>query len=445
MYTQVTCPNCQTPYTAEIHQVIDSDETPHLKQQLLAGQLNVAVCPSCGAGGQMMTPMLFHDAKHEMFIIFMPQELNMGQMEREQLIGQMARQVMDSMPQEKRRAYMLQPQTMITMQSFMEKVLETEGVTKEMIQRQQKQLELLQTLAKADKDVADHLIKERANEIDETFFAMLQQYIDTAAQMQDNDQLIPLTNLRAKLMTKTKVGQELERQQIALHGLNREAKAQNGLSPELLLKHLLKHLGDEKIEAALVRAGQPALTYQFFQQLTSEIDAKKKAGEQTAVQQMTAMRERLLVIFDEMQAESKRLLDEADDMLQAILAAEDKTAAIQANMAKIDDAFMYLLSTRIAQADQDGRTAEMQALNEVHELIVKTAESQYPPEILLLNQLMEAPSPDAQNKILDENQALLSTDLVGMVDAVMQQFKEAGQEELNGRLREIKSKIEARI
>jgi hypothetical protein len=114
-------------------------------------------------------------------------------------------------------------------------------------------------------------------------------------------------------------------------------------------------------------------------------------------------------------------------------------------MAKIDDAFMYLLSTRIAQADQDGRTAEMQALNEVHELIVKTAESQYPPEILLLNQLMEAPSPDAQNKILDENQALLSADLVGMVDAVMQQFKEAGQEELNGRLREIKSKIEARI
>ena len=88
-----------------------------------------------------MTPMLFHDAAHEMFIIFMPTELNMGQMEREQLIGQMARQVMDSMPSENRRAYMLQPQTMITMQSFMEKVLETEGVTKEMIQRQQKQLE----------------------------------------------------------------------------------------------------------------------------------------------------------------------------------------------------------------------------------------------------------------------------------------------------------------
>ena len=445
MYTQVTCPNCQTPYTAEIHQVIDSDETPDLKQRLLAGQLNVAVCPNCGAGGQMMTPMLFHDAAHEMFVIFMPQEMNMGQMERERLIGQMARQVMDSMPSERRRAYMLQPQTVLTMQSFMEKVLETEGVTKEMIQRQQKQLELLQKLAKADKDVADYLLKERMGEIDETFFAMLQQYIDSAAQMQDNKQLINLTNLRAKLMTETEIGQEMERQQIALHALNREAKAQNGLSPELLLKHLLKHLDDEKIQMALVRAGQGALSYHFFQHLTEEIEAKEKAGEKTAVQQLTAMRQRLLKIYDDMQAQSKRLLDEADKTLQALLAAEDKPAAIQAHANQIDDAFMYLLSMRIAQADQEKRTDEARALNEIHELILKEAENQYPPEILLLNELMEATTPDEQEKVLDEHQELLSAELIEVVDAVMQQFESAGQGEVNGRLRDIKSMIEARI
>ena len=64
---------------------------------------------------------------------------------------------------------------------------------------------------------------------------------------------------------------------------------------------------------------------------------------------------------------------------------------------------------------------------------------------MLLNQLMEAPTPDDQQKVLDENQALLSADLIGMVDAVMQQFEESGQDEVNGRLREIKSMIEARI
>jgi hypothetical protein len=371
--------------------------------------------------------------------------LNMGQVEREQFIGQMARQVMDGMPPEKRRAYMLQPQTVLTMQSFMEKVLETEGVTKEMIQRQQKQLELLQKLAQADKDVADYLLKERMNEIDETFFAMLQQYIDSAAQMQDNKQLIALTNLRARLMTETAVGREMERQQIALHGLNREAKAQNGLSPDLLLKHLLKYLDDEKIQMVLVQAGQQALNYHFFQHLTEEIEAKEKAGEKTAVSQLKAMRERLLEIYDEMQAQSKRLLSEAEKTLQATLAAEDKPAAIQARMNEIDDAFMYLLSVRIAQADQDKKTDELKALNEVHELILKEAESQYPPEILLLNELMEATTVDEQEKVLDEHQELLSADLVGVVDAVMKQFESAGQDDVNGRLRDIKSMIEARI
>ena len=50
---------------------------------------------------------------------------------------------------EKRRGYMLQPQTMLTMQSFMERVWGTEGVTPEMLARQQKQVELLRTLAMA--------------------------------------------------------------------------------------------------------------------------------------------------------------------------------------------------------------------------------------------------------------------------------------------------------
>lgn len=445
MYTQITCPNCQTPYTAEIHQVIDSEATPELKQRLMSGHLNVAVCPNCGAGGQVTTPLLFHDPAHELFMIYMPQELNLGQVEREQLIGQMARQVMDGLPSEKRRAYMLQPQTVISMQTFIEKVLETEGITREMIQRQRNQLELLQTLAKADKDVAAHLIQERKSEIDETFFAMLQQYIDTAGQMNDNSQLIALTNLRAQLMTETEIGRQLEKQQIALHGLNREAKAQNGLSPALLLKHLVKYLGDEKIENTLVRVGQPALNYHFFQLLTEEIDKQEKANNQNSARMLTAMRERLLKTFDAMQAESQRILARAEETLETILAADDKKAAVEASLSQIDDGFMYLLSTRIAQADQNEDTAQAQALNEVHELIIQQAERQYPPEILLLNKLLEAQTEGEQQEILENNQALVSPDLVGVIDALVKEFENAGQEAVNGRLRQVKDLIEARL
>jgi hypothetical protein len=140
------------------------------------------------------------------------------------MIGRLARQVMEMTPQEERRAYMFQPRMMLNMQTFMEEVLETEGITKEMIARQKKQSELLQTLLRADRDVQDHLLQERAGEIDETFFAMLNQFVEQAKQMNDDTQLLPMLNLRARLMTGTAVGRRLEAQQIAVHKMSQAAK-----------------------------------------------------------------------------------------------------------------------------------------------------------------------------------------------------------------------------
>ena len=192
MHSQITCPNCSTPYTAEVHQIIDVGRQPELKQMVLSGQLNVAVCPNCGAGGQLSSVVLYHDPDHELFMLYVPPELQMDQMQQEQYIGRLTREVLDKTPMEQRRAYMLQPAMILTMQSFVEKVLETEGITKEMIDRQRKQAELLDTLAKAEPDVVDYLIKERSSEIDETFFLMLKSFVERAVQMDDNEQLLPL-------------------------------------------------------------------------------------------------------------------------------------------------------------------------------------------------------------------------------------------------------------
>ena len=139
MQTQVTCPNCRTPYPAQVFQLLDVGQQPELIEYILSGQLNMAVCLNCGAGGQISTPLVYHDPDHELFMSFVPPEMNMDYMQREQIIGSMVRQIMDATPQEKRRAYMLQPQVILTFQTFMENILETQGITKEMIARQRKQ------------------------------------------------------------------------------------------------------------------------------------------------------------------------------------------------------------------------------------------------------------------------------------------------------------------
>ena len=445
MYTQITCPQCGTPYTAEVHQVVDSKRTPQLKQRLLNGQLNVAMCPNCGAGGQLTTLMLFHDADYEMFMVYVPQEMNLNQMQREQMIGQLTKQVMDEMPPEDRRAYMFQPQIMMNWQTFMEKVLETEGITPEMIARQKRQSELLQTMIRADKDVQDVLLKERADEIDETFFAMLQQFVDMASQMQDNQQMVKITNLRARLMTETAVGQRMEQQQMAMHKLNREAKKQGGLTPELLVKHIVANVAQPHVVNALVMAGQGALQYEFFSLLTAEIDQAEQNGDKEAVAQLTALRADLLKVYEGMQQQSRELLQEAMATLDAILQAPDKEEALMENAELIDDAFMSVLVARMGEAEQKNDIAQFQALNEVHDLIYAQMERTLPPHVQLLNQLVRSESPQEQVQLLDDNAELINEDLIRLIDQVMEQANEQTPGDLNGRLQSVKTLIQARL
>ncbi|UCC50447.1 MAG: CpXC domain-containing protein [Anaerolineaceae bacterium] len=445
MYSQITCPNCSTPYTAEVHQIIDVGRQPELKQMLLSGQLNVAVCPNCGAGGQLSSVVLYHDPDHELFMVYVPQEMQLDQMQQEQYIGRLTREVLDNTPMEQRRAYMLQPTMVLTMQGFIENVLETEGITKEMIERQRKQAELLETLAKADSDVADYLIKERINEIDETFFLMLKSFIERAVQMDDNEQVLPLVNLQAKLMTDTAVGQRIEKRQIALHALNQDAKAADGLTTLILLKHVLKNQEDRETVLAIAQAGASAMTYEFFTGLTAEIEKQEMAGQAAAVARLTLLRDDLLKMQEEMQKASQQVMQQAQQDLEIILASADLQKTVQANMNKFDDAFMYVLTAEISRAEQNNEPERLERLNQVRELIINQVEGQTPPEIQLLTKLTYAETDEEMEQLLDQNQDLLSDDLLKVVDLLQDQVKESGQEQLVNRLGRVKGFIAARL
>lgn len=445
MQTQITCPNCGVPYVADIHQVIDAARQPQLKEMLLSGQLNVAVCPNCGAGGRIATPLLYHDPDHDLFMVHVPQELNLDQVRREELIGRMVQQVVNQTPMEKRRGYMLQPQTMLTMQSFMERVWGTEGVTPEMLARQQKQVELLRTLAMAAPDVQDFLLKERAREIDETFFAILRAQIEATGEAGDPNQVNSLLNLQAKLMTETPVGRQIERQQIALHALNQDAKKANGLSPQLLFTHILRNEHDDGVVNLMAVSARNAVNYEFFALLTSEIEKREKNKDAAGAQRLTAIRDRLLEMQREMQQAAQNILQEAQQTLEAILAAPDMREAIADNMARIDDAFMHVVDARMAHAQQSGRTDEVEKLRRVQEEVINLVQGETPPEVQLLSQLVNAPDKAGRERLMSAAADLLSPELVQVVDMLRQQANEAGQPELAQRLGEIRGELNARL
>ncbi len=449
MLTQISCPRCQTRFNAEIYQVVDVGRNPQLKFELLNGTLNLFSCPNCGASGQLATPLLYHDPEHELFMVHVPLEMNMPHQEQQQLIGRLVQEAMNQIPPEQRRGYMLQPQEIISYQTFMEKVLETEGITADVIGRQREQAKLLQSMITADKAALDTMLEEQAEMIDETFFALLHNIIETA-QQQDEKDLIKLINLQARLYTQTDVGRELERRQTILRQFQQDVRKNEGLTPKILAEHVIRHHEDQGAVEALVTMGQQALNYDFFNLLTQEIENQARQKNKAAAKALTATRERLLELHNEMQNQSREILEGAMATLQEILEAEDPGEAIRENMGRIDETFMYVLSAVIAQNEQQGRSEQNESLLRVQELIMNEVEQQAPPQIRLINRLLRAERVEDARHILDENPALVTREFVDMLDALAQEMAGSpggdGQGvEMAARVNQIKTMVEARL
>lgn len=448
MLTQINCPRCQSPFNAEIHQVVDVGRNPQLKYELLNGTLNLFTCPNCGTSGQLATPILYHDPEHEIFMVHIPMEMNLPHQEQQQLIGKLVQEAMNQIPGEQRRGYMLQPQEVISYQTFMEKILETEGVTPDMIARQREQGQLLQQMVEADRSRQDELIEEASDKIDETFFAMLRSTIEAAQQRDDNDVLIKLINLQARLYTKTEIGRELEQRQGVLRKFQQDVRKNDGLTPQILLDHILRNYKDDGTVDALVAMGQAALNYEFFNLLTQEIEREARQKNKEKAKTLTALRQRLLELHNEIQEQSREVLEGAMSTLQDIVDAEDRAEAVRENLGNIDDTFMYVLASMIAQNEEQGRTEQAAELKQVQDLIMEEAERQVPPQIRIINRLLRAENDEAQRRILDENRELLTPELLQMLNTLSQELTaaaDAQDADMAGRIDKLKAMVEARM
>jgi len=438
MQTQITCPSCNTVFTGEVHQIVDIGLQPELKEMLLNGHLNVVQCPNCTAVSRVGMPMLYHDPANELFMVYMPMDMNLSHTEQQKQIGNLVKEAMDRLPAEQRRGYMFQPETLINQQTFLEKILATEGVTPEMLARQRSQMELLQEFLAADRQSTDVLISENDDLVDETFFAMLRSLMETVNNPDQEAESLKLINIQAKLYKGTTVGRRLERQQQAIHGFSREAKRQ-GLSQKLLLKYVLANREDMDVVRMLVISGQQAFDYQFFLLLSEKIDKREKAG--VDAQEMITLRDGLIEIRQGMEKQSQEALAGANSTLRDIMATQDKAEAMRANLDRLDDLFMTVLSANLSQAEEAGETQRLQSLLEIQETIFKEMERQAPPEIRLVNQLVRAETEKQRIQLLNENQELIRPELLQLTKSIETQAEEQGDVDLQARLAEIRSMI----
>jgi hypothetical protein len=420
-------------FTAPMESIIDVGRNPQLKAQFLQGHINTAQCPQCGTQGPMTAPLLYHDPAQELALVLMPNELNLHHNDQQKIIGDLTNTLLNSLPPEQRKAYLLTPKTFITMQSLVNTVLEAEGVTPEMIEQQKAKARLINEFLQAqDEERLRKLVEEHDDQLDYEFFQILTTSAE-AAQAEGRPEVAQaLVGLRAILSDLSSQGRAAVAEVDASRGLGET------ITREDLLSRLQAAESSQEFEA-LVAAGRPLLDYAFFQALTAQIEASSDADNAS---QLKALRSKILDTTAKQDEEARAAMQRAGDLLKAILQADDPQAFARQHLDEIDNAFFAILSANIQHAESENRKDMAQALQQLANMIIGLMEDQLPPDVRLLNQLLNTPYPDGTRQLLTAQREVVTPEFLTALDQIIVELDQANNTEMASHMRQVKEQAQ---
>lgn len=434
--TSTICPKCRTQHSAPVTPLIDVTGTPALKQAFMQGQLNVGQCPNCSTVYPLTVPILYHDAEKELALVFVPNSMGIAHTDEQRIIGRLTTQLMNSLPPEQRKGYLLNPRIFITMDNLVKEILAADGITEEMIQAQESKIKLIDKLLKTQDEAAvTQLIEENNTQIDYQFFEILTSLALQA--FQSGDDTSGQTLLGFRQFVAATVGHGTE-DIIAID----EKIGLRTLSPDNLLESLRNANSDEEF-SALIANGKPLLNYEFFEDITRKIEVAEKENNATEAETLKTLRTRILEASSKLDTEARQMFDSAQKLLQDTFSATDPQAFIKENLKNYNEAFLSILVTNIQQAEKAGDKQVVQQLAGLYQAIMTELQSQLPPEMQLMNELVSAGNPDAIGQILSENRELVTPRLSQLIDSLKNDVIARGEGNVIPILDEVKRQIEA--
>ena len=424
--TQIACPRCRQMIAANVEQLFDVTQDPQAKQRLLGGVSNMARCPHCGYQGRLATPIVYHDNDKELLLTYFPPELNVPLNEQERIIGPQIKQVMDRLPPERRKAYLLKPVPNLTYESMMQTILEKDGITPEMLKEQQDRVALIERLLQASSpDVRTEIIKQNGNLIDEQFFALFSRLAQSAAAGGQEPIARAMIDVQKQLLEETEFGRGLKESVGELEAATKNLQeVGQALTREKLLDIVLESQNDARVRAyaTIARSG---MDYQFFQLLSERID--KASGEEKT--RLESIREKLLDYTNEIDKQMEARYKQAQEFVESLLAKEDVVKAVRENLDGFTQDAVDIVNQMLRQASEKSDYTRMGKLQKMVEIL---REVSTPPEVSFIEQLLDTPDDMALDKMLDENRDLINDQfmeaLIGLV-AQVEQASEQGNPE----------------
>lgn len=437
--TQISCPRCRTPMTAEIQQLFDLNTDPDAKQKLLSGAANMVQCQACGYQGLYPTPIVYHDPQKEMLLTYFPSELGVSINEQEKMVGPLIKRVVNDLPMEKRKAYLFQAQSMLTYQTMMEKILEADGVTKEMLDAQQKKLQLIQRLlSTASADSRKEIIKQEEALIDETFFGLLNRLVEATVAQGDKQSAQQLALFQQELLQETKVGKEIQEKmkssQKAMEDLQEAAKA--GLTREKLLD-LFIEAPDEIYINTLIGMVRTGLDYEFFQILSQKIEATTDSDKKA---KLSSLRDFLVEVTRQIEAQIQEEKQHARETLNKILAEANIEVGLEKYGNELNDFFVEAVQEGLQSAR---KAADLDKISKLGQLNSMIEEANKPPaEIQFVETLLQAPDAEAIKNLINEKPEVINDEFLQLLANLINQTEQQGnQQALATKLKEIQKVV----
>jgi hypothetical protein len=288
-----------------------------------------------------------------------------------------------------------------------------------MIQSQKKRVSLVERLLGASTPEARlEIIKQDSALFDAEFFSIFNRLMEGAAASRQEQYIAQMETIQKQLLEATEYGRKISEQanevQEAIKTLQAVGK---NLDREKLLDILIEAPNDDRLNA-LVSLTRPGLDYTFFQSLTGRIEIK--SGDER--KKLEGLREKLLEITRKYDQRTEQEFKHASDLLNTLLAADDIKQATATHIQEINDTFIQVLNQALEEANKKNDAERMPKLQQIVAILQQA--STPPPELSLLEELLDAPDEAALNKMLEQHAAEINPELSSLIGNILARSEE---------------------
>jgi hypothetical protein len=314
------------------------------------------------------------------------------------------------------------------MQSLLEEILKADGITKEMLEEQYAQSQLLQDLSAAvdNEEQLAALVEQNKSKIDYGFLMTLSNTAQAAAaggQKQLSDRLFHVRDVLVKRLSLT-LPEPLPPD-----------------TPPVQVVDRFVATTDQQARWAMVLYNRPLLDYAFFQELTNRLE---KASPEEA-EALRNLRTDVLEMVEQVDRESQAMQEAKIKVLEQVLASGNPEQTLREHRDEVDLVFLTMLGSALRKATEDKNREMMAKLVAINESVMAMLQEDLPPQLRFVNELLVAEYPQGSEKLLRDRRADWDEQLLDILSGLIGDFEEQGRTDTAERLRGVRQQAEVMV